>query len=149
MARRRPLNVLIIDDHHEFGESIRSVLEAIGCAVDVASTPYAGITLSDTTRYDLVLVDLRMPQMGGVEVLSFLRPRGHRCTLVVSAFVSDVNRDEVFQAGAEGIMQKPIDVDRLLRVVKYVARNRTRDRIILPIGLADCALGPEPVAAAA
>src|SRR3954469_11099448 len=99
MSIRRPLNVLVIDDEPGFGESLKGVLESVGCRVDFASTPYAGITLSDTIRYDFVLVDLKMPQMDGLEVLRFLQPRGHRCMLMTTAFTGAVTRDEVREAG--------------------------------------------------
>ncbi|MFN3649845.1 MAG: response regulator [Armatimonadota bacterium] len=138
MRLNRSLRVLVIDDHAGFCETIESLLESAGCAVDVALTPYAGVALSDTTRYDLVLIDYRMPQLDGVELLPLLAPRGHRCMLIVSGASDQVPRERALATGAQGILPKPIDLERLFGIAEYVARDTTSAPLELPQSLVEC-----------
>jgi CheY-like chemotaxis protein len=135
-------HVLVIDDHPGFGETLQTILEAVGCRVAVAETPYAGIAYSDAARYDLVLVDFRMPGMNGLEALDLLRRRGHRCLLMVTAFADEVTLAQVREVGAEGILRKPIDVDRLLEIVDYVARHAGAGQVALPQSMLECVFAP-------
>jgi DNA-binding NtrC family response regulator len=137
MPRARGLRVLVVDDHSGFAETLENVLETVGCDVSVSTTPFAGITLSDTHRFDLVLVDYRMPRMDGLEFMQHVRRRGHRCLLLVTGHADEVRPEEATRCGAAGILPKPVDVDRLLEIVRYVA-DAGEETISLPGRLLEC-----------
>jgi CheY-like chemotaxis protein len=135
VAQPKALRVLVVDDETAFGEALESVLGMVGCEVDVAGTPYAGIMLSDAVRYDLVLVDQRMPQMSGLELLPRLQRRGHRCMLLVTGFPGDVTSEQARAAGAQGVVPKPVDVQRLVEIARYLAQKPGRKPVALPEAL--------------
>jgi DNA-binding response OmpR family regulator len=125
MTKRTDFRILVVDDHQDLGETLKAVLEAAGCAVDVAITPFAAITLSDLQHYDLVLVDFRMPQMNGLALLEFLRPRDHTCTLMITGYPEDFSPADAAAGGAQGILVKPLEISRLLSVVDTVRAQRS------------------------
>lgn len=135
MRPETPLRVLVVDDHPGFGETLAEVLTASGCEADVAITPFAGITCSDASRYDLALVDVQMPQMNGLELLTFLNRRGHRCLLLMTAYPDLVDLGEAQANGAEGVLQKPLDLERLLAIVKFIGQQASEERVKLPATL--------------
>jgi DNA-binding response OmpR family regulator len=137
MGRPTRLRVLIVDDHAAYGETLKNVLESAGCMVDVALTPYAGITLGASTHYDLGVVDLRMPQMDGLQVLESLRRRGHRCLLLATGYWEDVTPAEVLGAGGDGILRKPLDLGRLLQILDFLEADDTPGKVSLPPSLVD------------
>lgn len=128
------LRVLVIDDQPGFAETLQAVLEAAGCRVDIAFTPYAGLTLAESVLYDLVLVDYRMPQMNGLDTIRLLARRGHRCVLLITGFPQEIHPEEAREAGAAGVLAKPLELERLLRILRYIA-SRAETQVSLPSGL--------------
>lgn len=126
------MRVLVIDDHAAFGELLRTVLEALDCIVDVALTPFAGVTLSDHAFYDLVLLDQRMPQRTGMEILPLLARRGHRCILIVTGNLEEVTPEAARAAGAQGVLPKPLELDRLFRIVRFIRDQDSPEVVQLP-----------------
>jgi CheY-like chemotaxis protein len=148
MLGPKPLRVLVVDDNADFGESLRLLMETVGCEVDLADTPYAGVTLSEAVRYDLVLMDYQMPGMDGLETLRLLGPRGHRCMLLLTGAPEAVSLLEARLAGAEAVLPKPVDVDRLIEIARYIAEQES-DVVSLPPGLKERRWEPAGMACAA
>jgi len=121
----RVLNVLVADDNATNREVLGRILERAGHKTTLVAGGEAAMDALESSRYDIVLLDRNMPDMGGLEVVKALRamyPAEMRIpTLIVSADVTPEAREECLEAGADGYLGKPVEAARLLSEVQRVA----------------------------
>ncbi len=112
--------VLVVDDDDLFRSSTRRLLEHLGYGVEIAPSGQAAIDrIRDGDPIDLVLLDLQMPEMGGEEALKrILEVAPQTRVVVVTAFADDLRAQEALDGGARALVQKPFDVETLLRAIK-------------------------------
>ena len=120
------LRVIVIDDEEGMREGMRRVLERKGFAVDLAEDGESAIALLKKSRYDLALVDLKMPGIDGFEVTRFINDTMGNQTVVVivSALATVEAAVEVTQHGAFDFLVKPFTPQDLMQVVERAARQR-------------------------
>lgn len=114
------MRVLVVEDHPGLAKNVaRALRESAGYAVDVSLDGQDGLFMGETTPYDLILLDLMLPKMDGLDVLRALR-RQNICTPVLILTSRDDKESTValLDAGADDYLTKPFDVDEL------VARSR-------------------------
>jgi len=118
------VRVLLVEDDGMIGESVRTALRQSGDAVDwVRSGAAADGTLA-TERFDLVLLDLGLPQRDGLDVLRALRARGDATPVIVlTARDALASRVAGLDAGADDYIVKPFELDELLARMRAVARR--------------------------
>jgi two-component system OmpR family response regulator/two-component system response regulator QseB len=108
------------------GESLRSALRGSGYAVDWVRDGRAADGTLATERFDLVLLDLGLPQRDGMEVLQALRARGDRTPVIVlTARDSLASRVRGLDAGADDYLVKPFELDELLARMRAVLRRHS------------------------
>ncbi len=110
----KPLLVLIVDDNRKNLKLARDVLEAAGFRTLMGASGAEGIALAAEHLPDVILMDLRLPDMDGTEAARQLRqaPRTARIPVVaVSALPLENREDWLLAAGFAGYVEKPIDVD--------------------------------------
>jgi two-component system cell cycle response regulator DivK len=113
--------VLIVDDNDRNRKLARDVLHAARFRTLGAATAAEGIALASEHLPDIVLMDLRLPDLDGVEAARMLRaePRTSRIPIVaVTALPLDAREDWLFDAGFAGYVLKPIDIDSFPDVVR-------------------------------
>lgn len=112
--------VLVAEDNPINFEVAREMLERVGLVVDRASNGEMAVRLAESTRFDLVLMDMQMPQMDGLEATRQLRGRGLThlpiVGLTANAFASD--RDACLAAGMNAFVSKPINRAKLLAIIE-------------------------------
>jgi DNA-binding NtrC family response regulator len=111
--------VLIIDDEAEIRESLQTLLELEGFAVETAPSGEAGVQRIGEHPFDLVLLDLTLPGRNGMEILSEIR--AHETTLpviMITAFGTVENAVRAMQGGAVNFVQKPWDNEKLLADIR-------------------------------
>lgn len=116
--------ILIIDDEKNILFTVRQTLEADGYEVSTATTGEAGLRMAAEANFDLVLLDLKLPGIDGVEVLRQLEQRPRRSqVIVISAYGTVTNAVEVMKLGALDFIEKPF-APRELRdaVLKVLSR---------------------------
>ncbi len=120
------MHVLIIDDHTLFRVGLKGLLERRGIAVTVVGTGEQGVQLAAASRPDVVLLDLRMPGMSGIEVLQGLRAGGFGQPVVMLTTSSD-ERDLVdcLRRGAQGYLLKDMDPDALVQALQEILAGKT------------------------
>ncbi len=111
--------ILVVDDDPDIRANLADILRDMDFAVDTAADGPASLELIRTTAYDLVLLDLRMPGMDGLEVYRQLkRLRPGTMVIVVTAFASAEAAAEIAAEGACETVSKPVDMPRLLRAIE-------------------------------
>ena len=116
-ARAGPLadrKLLLVEDDPINRELLSEVLASFGARVDVATNGGEACRLASSTSHDLILMDLNMPGMGGLEATRRLRRLGNRTLiLAMSASALEEDRRRCEEAGLDGFIAKPIRLDAL------------------------------------
>src|ERR1700719_313509 len=111
--------VLIIDDEAEIRESLQTLLELEGFAVETAASGEAGLQRIGEHPFDLILLDLTLPGRNGMEVLAEIRAHETGLPVImITAFGTVENAVRAMQGGAVNFVQKPWDNEKLLADVR-------------------------------
>jgi two-component system response regulator MprA len=121
--------ILIIEDDEEILRVLRRVLTYEGYIVDTAMTGMAGITLATEQAPDLVILDLMLPKMDGMEVCERLQKIGNQPILMLTAKDALQDRVDGLDAGADDYMVKPFEIEELLARIRALLRRTVVDRI--------------------
>ena len=119
--------VLVIDDDKAVLNSMQRVLEKNGFIADTAETGKEGIEKSTTQNYDVVLVDLRLPDMDGIEVLSRANLAG-AVKIMLTGYPSLVTGIQAMDKGVDAYLHKPIRPEELIMLVKAKLTNKSKVR---------------------
>jgi len=121
--------VLIIDDEAEIRESLQTLLELEGYDVEAAVDGQDGLLHLGERPFDLVLLDLALPDRNGIEVLQEIRARDPQLSVImITAYGTVENAVLAMQGGAANFIQKPWDNEKLLADVRAaVARRRAEE----------------------
>src|SRR5580700_8400427 len=122
-------SVLIIDDEAAIRESLETLLELEGYAVESASTGEEGLARIGEHSFDLVLLDLALPDRNGMELLSEIHLQDPGLSIImVTAYGTVENAVKAMQVGAANFIQKPWDNEKLLADVHAaIARHRAEE----------------------
>jgi DNA-binding NtrC family response regulator len=111
--------VLIIDDEAEIRESLQTLLEMEGFAVETSPTGEAGLQRIGEHPFDLILLDLALPGRDGMEILAEIRSHETRLPVImITAYGTVENAVRAMQSGAANFVQKPWDNEKLLADVR-------------------------------
>lgn len=117
------MKILVADDDPQLVRALRITLAAHGYDVVAAADGAAAITLAAQTHPDLVLLDLGMPQIDGVEVIQALRGWTSAPIIVVSGRTGSADKVDALDAGADDYVTKPFQIDELLARLRALARR--------------------------
>lgn len=120
------MRVLIIDDHALFRVGLKGLLEQRNIeVVGVAAGGKEGIELASELKPDIVLLDLRMPDMGGLEVLKVLREKVSNIPIVMLT-TSDEESDLIksLRSGAQGYLLKDMEPDELVGALRDIEKGK-------------------------
>lgn len=114
--------LLIVDDSKLMRDMVAACLRPLGeVAFEYAGTGLEAIERLSLAGYDLVVLDLNMPDVGGIEVIEFVRSQDHLAKLpilVVTTRGDDDNRSRVLAAGASAFLAKPFAPPQILDEVR-------------------------------
>ena len=121
--------ILIVDDEPNVRLSYRSVLEAEDYVVEEANSAPAGLEKLVAGHFDLAILDMRMPEMDGLDLLAKMRERGLSTpTVMITAYGDLPHAVKAVKLGAIDFLQKPLTPDQLRRLVEEViARHNEAD----------------------
>jgi DNA-binding NtrC family response regulator len=122
--------ILIIDDD----ENIRRVLETIltdeGYSVETADTATRGIEKSESGFYNVALVDVRLPDMEGIELLPKLRSTKPKMRkIIVTGYPTLQNAISAVNNGANAYVMKPFDVEKILNTIKEQLQKQKEEKL--------------------
>ncbi len=117
-------NVLIVEDEPEVAGALKHQLEALSCSVEVALAGDTGLNLAQSKPFDLILLDIMLPGLDGLEVCRRLRAhRAYTPVLMLSARASEVDKVLGLEMGADDYMTKPFSAAELMARVKAIFRR--------------------------
>jgi len=127
LSERCPLSILVAEDSTANQRLINMVLKRFGYFPDLVANGVQAVDATDRTRYDLILMDLQMPDMDGIEACrEILRRNGskhHPEVVALTANVREINRHECREAGMTGFLAKPLRQKRLAEELERVYRT--------------------------
>src|SRR6266849_4951550 len=125
-------SVLIIDDEAAIRESLETLLELEGYEVEAAASGEEGLARIGDRPFDLVLLDLALPDRNGIDLLAELRAHDPQLSVImITAYGTVENAVKAMQSGAANFVQKPWDNEKLLADVRTaVARHRAEEENI-------------------
>jgi two-component system KDP operon response regulator KdpE len=119
-----PVHILVIDDEPQILRALRTILVEKGFRVTVASRGEEGLTLAAADEPDLVILDLGLPDMDGIEVCGRLREWTQCPILVLSVRDSEHEKVAALDKGADDYLTKPFGIEELLARVRVAMRHR-------------------------
>jgi len=115
----KPARILVVDDDENIRVTIEAILENEGYAVDVAVNGREAIKKSESTAYNVALIDIRLPDMEGTELLTSMKdtvPKVRK--IIITGYPSMQNAIDAVNRNADAYLVKPVDVDKLLELVR-------------------------------
>ncbi len=125
--------ILIIEDEYAINHLIKSTLTAEGYECDCAFTGGVGADYIESKQYDLILLDLMLPEIDGYELLEFIRPT-ETPVIIISAIVEVQDRIRGLRMGADDYLCKPFQIGELVARVESVLRRSGRANKQIEIG---------------
>ena len=122
--------ILVVDDEPDLVELLQYALEAEGFTVLTAGDGVEGLAVAEAEKPDLLVVDIMMPRMDGIELTEQVRERGAlRLTPILMLTARTDERDEIagLEAGADDYLPKPVSPKRLVSRVKALLRRIERE----------------------
>ncbi len=119
------LKVLVVDDEKAMRESLAAWLRKEGHAVECAAGGPEALSMLDRREFDLLLVDIKMPGMDGLELLDLVRERSPGAQVVmITAYGSIADAVQAMKRGARDYLLKPFDPEQLMVLVAKLAEHR-------------------------
>lgn len=127
------INVLIVDDEQAIRRFLRTSLDAHGYSVHQASNGEDAILQAVNVRPDLIILDLGLPDMSGIEVTTRIREWTQTPIIILSVQDQDSDKIEALDAGADDYLTKPFSVGELTARMRVAMRHVHRDDEAEPI----------------
>src|SRR4051812_12750654 len=117
------VRLLIVDDEEVFAQSVRRYLAPHEFDCTLAANGLEALELLETIKFDILMVDIRMPKMDGFEVCRRIRERSTAPLVMCSGAASDSERTYALEIGADDCLIKPIDPRELLARLRALLRR--------------------------
>lgn len=118
------MRILVVEDEHKIADSLKKGLQQESYAVDVAYTGSTGLDLAISESYDLIILDILLPEISGLEICRQVRKQKiHTPILMLTARGQIANRVEGLDSGADDYLTKPFAFEELLARVRALIRR--------------------------
>lgn len=118
-AKRKKYKILVVDDENSLRELLTILLQREGYLVEQANDGLAAFEMAQAIAYDLIISDIQMPRMSGIELLRQLREQNNDVTvMMITAFSSTEEAVEAMKLGAYDYITKPFKNDEIRLVIK-------------------------------
>lgn len=138
------MRILIIEDNRDIAASIYEYLEDLGYTMDAAGDGVTGLHLAVTNDYDVIILDLGLPGIDGIDLCRRLRKDAQRATPVIMLTARDSleNKLEGFDSGADDYLVKPFALQELAARVKVLS-DRVSRALTRQLQVGDLSLDPD------
>ena len=119
-----PLQVLLLDDEPIVGKRLGPALTKIGCEVEVFEEPVAALARLKKKAFDIVVTDIRMDEMDGMQILEYVNETSPRTKVIMmTGYAMIALAREAMEKGAFDFIAKPFKPDDLRQVIARAARG--------------------------
>jgi two-component system KDP operon response regulator KdpE len=132
-ATTQPISALVIDDEPQIQRLIGTVLEANGYTVSTASTGRDGLAAVAQRRHDLIILDLGLPDVGGIAVLKQIREWTQTPVVILTVQDSEAEKIEGLDSGADDYVTKPFNSGELLARLRAAMRRADKGKTEEPV----------------
>jgi len=123
LAAKNPLRILLAEDNPVNQKVGRMILSRLGYTADLATNGLRALEAIEKTQYDLILMDIQMPEMNGIEAATIIRQKlGTRCPPIfaLTAEALEGDKERFLELGFDGYLSKPLQASTLQNVLKMV-----------------------------
>jgi DNA-binding NtrC family response regulator len=123
-------NILVVDDDAEVRNTLSSILLKEGYLVETAENGKQALRASEKSRFDVALIDIKLPDMEGTKLLHRLEEKQpHMVKIIITGFPTLENAMKTVNEGADGYILKPFDIEQLLEMIKKHLTKKTAEHI--------------------
>ena len=123
-------SILVVDDDTELRKVLSSILSEEGYSVETVENGEQAIRVSEKKRFDLALIDIKLPDMEGTELLQRLKAKQpHIVMIIVTGFPTIENAMGALNEGADGYILKPLEIGKLLQAVRKHLNKQAADHV--------------------
>jgi two-component system response regulator PilR (NtrC family) len=121
--------ILIVDDDESIRKVLSTILEEEGYAVDMAMNGKDAIKKSNERFYNLALIDIRLPDVEGIELLTRMKDTTPKMRkIMITGYPSLQNAVEALNKGANAYIMKPLDMDKILKTIKEQLQKQREEK---------------------
>lgn len=124
-----PARIIVVDDDESIVLTVKAILESEGYAVDISATGKEAIEKSEKTVYNVALIDIKLPDMEGIELLTRMKasvPRMRK--IIVTGYPTIQNASDATNKNADAYLIKPVDVEKLLKLISEQLKQQKAER---------------------
>ena len=123
---KKTLKILVVDDNENFCKNLQDILELKDYAVQIAHDGFKALELVRQNGIDLVLLDIKMPVMNGVETFKQIKARAPNTPVIMmTAYAVEELIRDALREGAFGVIEKPFDFDKLFALIEHATEKGT------------------------
>ncbi len=124
------IHVLVVDDEKDLREMLAEYLIAEGAEVDLAGDGLQAFELIETSKFDIILTDVRMPNCSGIDLVKMVRESTRKAPPIVmmSAF-TDLSSKEIKDMGVKAFILKPTSIQRTVEILASTLNGTDMDEL--------------------
>jgi len=124
-----PARILVVDDDESIRKTLKTILEDKGYVVDAVENGKEAISESNKQFYNLALVDIRLPDMTGIELLTSMKKTMPKMIkIIITGYPSMHNAIEAINKGADAYVLKPFKMDDVLNTIEKHLKKQEEER---------------------
>jgi len=121
--------ILVVDDDENIRKVLVTILEEEGYTVEMADSAGKAIEKTKNNVYNLALIDIRLPDMEGIELLTRMRPTTPKMRkIIITGYPTLQNAIEAVNRGADAYIMKPFDMEKVLCTIKEQLKKQEEER---------------------
>ena len=121
--------ILVVDDDESIKNSLAAILQNEGYIVDVAESGSEAIKKSEVVLYNVALIDIRLPDMEGIELLTRMRDAVPKIRkIIITGYPSMQNAIKAVNKNADAYILKPMDLENLLEIIREQLRLQEAEK---------------------
>jgi DNA-binding NtrC family response regulator len=134
----KTFRILIVDDDENIRKVLAAILEDEGYSVESVDTAKKGIEKSETDFFNIALLDVRLPDMEGIELLAKLRETKPKMRkIIITGYPTLQNAVGAVNQGADAYVMKPFDVEKMLKTIKEQLKKQNEERSFSELKVAE------------
>lgn len=137
-SKKRDMDILLVEDDQFVRETLQMLIQSFGYKCDTAANGFAAVEKLKEEKFDVVVTDVSMPEMDGLELLAHIRAK-HEYTdvIIITGYTDKASYADVINAGAVDFLKKPFEKEELQAKLHRVERERSMVQELEELSLRD------------